>query len=114
MKIDEKMNGGPLPYNKSTCPAALRKFQFALGLGPQLEDGTYICYAWAPQDKPKNPVQEFIFNADAETGKYHVIKSAHCNLYLSANSVVSPLDCTFGAELEAKLQEMFNDGYAAW
>ncbi|MBO5863439.1 MAG: hypothetical protein J6Q59_04140 [Paludibacteraceae bacterium] len=114
MKIDEKLNGGPLPYNKSICPAELRGYTFALGLGPQLASGEYECFAWAPKDKPKHPVQVFLFNADAASGKYRIVNSAHSNMYLSANAVVSPLDCLFGAELEAKLEEMFRDGYAAW
>ena len=30
------------------------------------------------------------------------------------NTITSPLDVLFGERLEEKLQEMYQDGYAAW
>lgn len=114
MKIDEKMNNGPLPYDKSTCPGCLRKYKFVLGLGERLPSGEYLCHAWSPQDKPKRPVQSFLFSPDGEPGKYKTVYLSHSAQYLSANTVVSPLDCLFGAELQDKLAEMYADGYAAW
>lgn len=114
MKITPAQNGGPLPYDKSKCPAALRSFRFALGLGPQMPDGRYLCHAWSPQEKPKNPVQSFLFDPDAAPGQYFTIFQSHSTAYLSQNTITSPLDVLFGERLEEKLQEMYQDGYAAW
>lgn len=114
MKITEKMNNGPLPYDKSTCPACLRKYRFVLGMGNKLPSGEWLCHAWSPQEKPKNPVQSFIFDPDSEPGKYKTVFISRSAQYLSANTITSPFDCLFGAELQEKLAEMFIDGYAAW
>lgn len=114
MKIDEKMNNGPLPFDKSTCPACLRKFRFVLGMGNKLPTGEWLCHAWSPQEKPKNPVQSFLFNPDAAPGRYKVIFTAHSCAYLSQNTTSSPFDCLFGEELQDKLAEMYTDGFAAW
>lgn len=114
MKIDEKMNGGPLPYDKSKCPACLRQYRFVLGLGNKLPTGGYLCHAWSPTEKPKNPVQSFILDPDAEPGTYRTLTLSHSAEYLSQNTIVSPLDCLFGEELQNKLAEMYTDGYAAW
>lgn len=114
MKIDEKMNGGPLPYDKSTCPACLRKYRFVLGLGDKLPTGGYMCHAWSPQEKPKNPVQSFILDPDAAPESYKVLFTAHSCSHLSQHTISSPLDCLFGSELQDKLAEMYTEGYAAW
>lgn len=114
MKITPEMNGGPLPHDKSKCPACLRKYRFVLGLGDKMPTGGYICHAWSPLDKPKNPVQSFILDPDTEPGRYRTVSRSHSCAYLSANTISSPLDCLFGEELQDKLAEMFTDGYAAW
>lgn len=113
MKITPQMNGGPLPYGNSKCPACLRQYANVLALGHQLPDGTYICYAYSPQEKPKNPVCTFIFNPDAPAAARIIQESPSCT-HLSANTIINPLDILYGDERAAKLQEMFNDGYAAW
>ena len=114
MKITPSQNNGPLPYDKSKCPACLRSYRFALGLGHKLPDGRYLCHAWTPQEKPKNPVQSFIFDPDAAPGTYETYHLARSTVYLSANTITSPLDVLHGAALAEKLQEMYQDGYAAW
>lgn len=54
-------------------------------------------------DKPKNPVQSFIFDPDAAPESYKVLFTAHSCSHLSQHTISSPLDCLFGAELQDKL-----------
>lgn len=112
MIVTEEMNGGPLPYGKGKCPACLRKYASVLARGPQLPDGTFVCYAYSPQEKPKNPVCSFVFDPD----RISIVKLEECesSIKLSANTVLNPLDFLFGEERAAKLQEMYEDGFAAW
>ena len=107
------MNGGPLPYGNSKCPACLRTYNNVLALGHKLPDGTHICYAYSPQSKPKQPVCTFIFNPDAPA-EAKIISEAHSATHLSPHTIINPLDFLFGEERANKLQEMYNDGYAAW
>ena len=109
MKITPEMNGGPLPYGNQKCPACLRNFDSVLALGHKLNDGTFICYAFSPKQKPKQPVCSFIFDPDKT--HYKTIFEAHSSL---TGAVFNPLDFLFGDELVDKLLEMWQDGYAAW
>ena len=114
MKVTPEMNGGQLPYDNSKLPACLRSYRAVLALGRQLADGSYICYAYSPQKKPKNPVCTFYFNPDTAPGTYKVIHEPHSVSHLTANPVFNPLDFLFGQELRDKLQEMYEDGFACW
>lgn len=112
MKITPEMNGGSLPYGNQKCPACLRNYSSVLALGHAFSDGSYICYAFSPQQKPKNPVATFIFHPDRPNT--YTLYEAESAVKLSANTVLNPLDFLFGNELTDKLTEMWQDGYAAW
>lgn len=112
MKITPEMNGGALPYGRWKCPACLRNYSSVLALGTECADGSYICYAFSPKQKPKNPVATFIFHPDKP--HTYTIYEAGSSAHLSANTVLNPLDFLFGNELTDKLTEMWQDGYSAW
>ncbi len=114
MKITPEMNGGSLPYpGGGKLPACLRKYKAVLAVGRKLDDGTLLCYAFSPQQKPKNAVCSFIFNPDREPS-VRIFNEDRSASVLSANTVFNPLDFLFGEERALKLQEMYEDGWAAW
>ena len=114
MKVTPEMNGGSLPYpGGGKLPACLKKYNSVLAVGGRLEDGTLLCYAYSPKQKPKNPVCSFIFNPDCEPS-VRIFNECRSASVLSAATVINPLDTLFGEERAEKLQEMYVDGFAAW
>ena len=112
MKITPEMNGGHLPYGKWKLPSCLKKYHAALALGSQNADGSFTCYAFTPDQKPKNPVAVFLFHPDRPG--VVVVNETHSAQHLSPNTISNPLDFLHGDELTEKLVEMWQDGYAAW